>query len=872
VIKRLKVSIEPRPTRARISQCKAKAQLLLDERVEQRQSKRSTIEQQEFSQVYEEYQKALTASDSLDYDDLLLRCAELLRAHPQCVSNIEAVLIDEFQDTNIVQLELMKLFSCKNKRVTIVGDPDQSIYGFRSAEIQNLTRMQLYYPETSVIHLEENYRSSAAVLRCAQVVIEQDIMRPNKRLRPTHCSGSFPVLRRLPSPHDEAKWIVAEIRRVKAMTGNLTTFSDYAILIRSAHLSLLIENALGKAGMPYRMVGGYRFFDRDEIRTLLDYLRTISQPNNNAALSAIINVPSRKIGDESLKELLRLADEKGESLWVIVQNLTRGNLPMKKKLTRPAEQNLCKLVALIREAKKRMLTVPAESTAKFLLELCIRRLAYKDYLRVKHPEDHENRWANVEELLSQATDVAESSSNAGGVGLGDSLPEIEGLEKQQADGNDEALANFLANITLSSDLQAKEDGQEQECITISTIHSAKGLEWPFVFIPAVYTGSIPHSRAEDTDEERRLLYVAMTRAQALLYLTCPLRQPRSDTETILSSFLPQKLHWYFLQLGPDITDEVVRDVALILRRSLPSQEELVKGLESLSERESSRDNLWPADGSAKPRQWWDFEEEATSKRKRVGMEVDKRDDLCILQNQKNNIEDIGTIMETTMTSSNSFTLASNSVGFSTAARHLELNPPRQVQNEPNLRIKDDPPDGLRATSKPKQGNAKVGTRQGSLANFFNRGTFGSTVKSDAFKPSTAPKPEPELPSYINIHAKQSSHNIPTAFTSHKISNQPAALKRPQLLVETSTGKRKQYGFLSSSPTREGTLGQPFEGSSSVQAEASNTQAGIHTSRTKSVTTLHTTSMDILQRQGEIGVRKTYGIRREMNGWEKRKNK
>jgi DNA helicase II / ATP-dependent DNA helicase PcrA len=867
----LKVSIEPRQTRTRISQCKAKAQLLV-ERPEHRQSKRSTLDQQEFSQVYEEYQKALTTSDSLDYDDLLLRCAELLRAHPQCVSNIEAVLIDEFQDTNIVQLELMKLFACKNKRVTIVGDPDQSIYGFRSAEIQNLTRMQLYYPDTLVIHLEENYRSSAAVLRCAQVVIEQDIMRPDKRLRPTHCSGSFPVIRRLPSPHDEAKWIVAEIRRVKAMTGNLTTFSDYAILIRSAHLSLLIENALGKAGMPYRMFGGFRFFDRDEIRTLLDYLRTISQPNNNAALSAIINVPSRKIGDESLKELLRLADEQGESLWVIVQNLTQGDLPMKKKLTRPAEQNLCKLVGLIREAKKRMFTVPADSTAKFLLELCIKRLAYKDYLRVKHPEDHENRWANVEELLSQAADMAESGSNENGVGLKDTLPEIEGLERQQVEGNEQALASFLANITLSSDLQAKEDGQEQECITISTIHSAKGLEWPFVFIPAVYTGSIPHSRAEDTDEERRLLYVAMTRAQALLYLTCPLRQSRSDTETTLSSFLPQKLHWYFLQLGPNITDEVVRDVALILRRSLPSQEELVKGLESLSDRESWRDDMWPADGSAKLRQCWEFEEEATSKRRRVGIEADKRDDHCMIQTKQDNTKAVGTMVETTMTRSNSFTLANDSVVFSTAARHLELNPPRQMRQEANHSTKDDPHDGLRLTFKPKQGNAMVGSRQGSLSNFFARRTFDSTVKSEAFKPSPVSKPEPELPSYSDICAKQSSQNISTAFRAHKISNEPASLKRPQPLEKISTTKRKHYGFLSSSPTRAGTLEQPSEGFSSVQAEPSDDQAGIHTSRTKPVTTLHTTSVDILRRQGEIGVRKKYGIRREMNGWEKRKNK
>jgi DNA helicase II / ATP-dependent DNA helicase PcrA len=804
----------------------------------------------------------------LDYDDLLIQCAKLLRRHPGCVANIEAVLIDEFQDTNTIQLELMKLLANKHGRVTIVGDPDQSIYGFRSAEVQNLTRMQQYYPDTSIINLEENYRSSAAVLRCAQEVIEQDSARPNKRLKATHRYGSFPVLRKLPSAHDEAKWIVSEIKRLRAMTGNMTTFSDCAILIRSAHLSLLIENALGKAGIPYRMVGGYRFFDRDEIRTLLDYLRTISRPENNAALSAIINVPSRKIGDKTVKELQRLADERDVSLWVVIDKITKGELAMKKKFSRPAEQNLCKLVSLIKEAKKRMMGVSAESTPKFLLDFCIKTLAYKEYLQRKYPEEEESRWANVEELVGQAADIAASAPTANGKDLGQSLPEVEGFQQMQQDGNEEALASFLANITLSSDLQAAEDGQEQDFITISTIHSAKGLEWPVVFIPAVYDGSIPHSRAEDTDEERRLLYVAMTRAQALLYLTCPLRQSRTDTGTTLSLFLPQKLHRHFIQIGPNFTDKLVREMAHILRRDPPSEEELIKGLKSLSDRESSRDNLWPADGSAKPRQWWDFEDENAAKK--VSRNAVNEDGLRVpqgLPNQYDSSRAGGTRVGTTMTSSNSFTIASASAGFSTAAQHLKLGRSSQMNFEATSTSAQGSFQNGEAGSKTKKRKAKAAAGQGSLVNFIARGVWAPVLES---KISTS-LPEHELPSYVETRHTSASPKIPSDLTFHKISARPAPLKRLLPLQEMSNAKRK-YVFLSSSPTHEACPDLAYEGSHQSKGKVATGKEDNPPSTSVSVRTMHTTSMDILQQQQAGGGRKTYGVRRMMNGWENRKNK
>lgn len=252
IVKRHRLTIDAKVARTRISARKAKGN---HEQKTGSQPPAKLLEVQEFEICYTEYQSALERANSLDYDDLLVRCVELLRLHPKCVSNIEAVLIDEFQDTNFVQFDLMRLFAAARKRVTIVGDPDQSIYGFRSAETKNFKRMLSQYPETVTIPLEENYRSSGAILLGALEVIQQDGGRIKKSLLPTHGVGTRPVLRKLCSAGREAEWIVTEIKRVLAMTGDLMNFDDVAILLRTAALSRLIEGALGRSGIPYRMMG-----------------------------------------------------------------------------------------------------------------------------------------------------------------------------------------------------------------------------------------------------------------------------------------------------------------------------------------------------------------------------------------------------------------------------------------------------------------------------------------------------------------------------------------------------------------------------------------------------------------------------------------
>lgn len=526
IVERLHLNIDYKKAQSRISSSKSRGIGLFD--VRQQGLKSRNVDQQEFAIVFDAYEAQLEASNLLDYDDLLLKCVDLLRQHPQCVTNVEVVLIDEFQDTNIVQFDLMRLFAASHKRITTVGDPDQSIYGWRSAEIKNLERMQTQYPDTLVIHLEDNYRSSAAILLAASEVIEQDAARPSRPILPTHCPGSVPVLRKLPTAEIEAKWIGMEIARCVGMTGHLLKHADFAILLRSAQLSRHIEFAMGKAGIPYRMVGGKKFFERAEIKILLDYLQVLSQPNNNDALSRIINVPTRHIGVMTVKALLEEAEGRQSSLWDLVRQTVQGRRP-RSRISKPAEHAMSLFVNIILTSRNRIVDLKTPHFPGDVLKFIIKKVEYRRFLERTYEKDHETRWENVEELLAQASEYNPSSTeHATGVEADDALPQIEGVEQGKRNIGEEALSKFLANIALATELQrdgtsANGETMQQSQVTISTIHAAKGLEWPVVFIPSAYEGSIPHSRAEDTDEERRLLYVAMTRAQALLYISFPLR-------------------------------------------------------------------------------------------------------------------------------------------------------------------------------------------------------------------------------------------------------------------------------------------------------------------------------------------------------------
>ena len=899
-VKRLNLTIDPKVARSKISSKKSKGFQLQDVL----KSVAKTVEVQEFQRVFSEYEKDLAISNLLDYDDLLIRCSDLLREHPECVSNVQALLIDEFQDTNVIQFELMKLLASARQRITVVGDPDQSIYGFRSAEIENLHRMRLAYPDTVVINLEENYRSCAAILKLAQDVIEQDTDRPDKKLKATHCHGTLPVFRKLPNAHEEARWIATEIKRTVTMTAGLVQYSDIAILLRSAFLSLKIEKELAKSGIPYRMVGGHKFFERIEVRTLLDYLRTISQPDNNPALISIINVPSRKIGEVTIKEWLRVSDQEKISLWTGLQRILTGELKIDKNMSKAVEQNLWEVVEFIKSARMKMLTMKPFMVPLDLLTLIIDHIKFQDFLKTKYHEDHKDRWENVQELLGQAADFAAGEATI--TTATEELPHIEGLAQRDLPPGEEILAQYLANIVLSTEVEVCEEGQEKPRVTISTIHSAKGLEWPVVFVPSAYEGSIPHSRAEDTSEERRLLYVAMTRAQAVLNVSFPVLA-HDQSEHLVSQFLPPSVTNRFSQTAPVFCDGTLEGMVSTMRRKPPSDAALVDVRLSLAGLESSSDDLWPADGSKRP---------FLLQKSTDGISEAEHSSTSVVQ------DTLGIrLLGTNPSLRRQEPLAAG--GFTTASRHMstlcttmnaahEFSLPPAMSNSGATQSSHISASAGQALGSnkiystswqahkdmPKTKAAKPGQGKGNLVNFFVRSTSKLAVGI-----ATA---EPTLPAVAMTHKRPEP--IPQELSSHILSNKPLVVKRPRAVLEEtpSPNRKKPYAFLSSSPGRENvdsteqhqssiirstgisscssgrdvtpglTVTQGADANTLPKTDADLESAHkLNPDRTKGLvykpaTTMHKTTMSALP--GNLPVRKTLGVRRTMNGWDNRRNK
>ncbi|PHH81705.1 hypothetical protein CDD82_148 [Ophiocordyceps australis] len=595
ICKQLKLQIEPLHARAWISKRKSQGT-----KSAARQNRKQIPENPALIKCLDEYQAALARSNLLDYDDLLVRCVELLETHGSCVSNVQAVLVDEFQDTNGIQYELMKLFAQAQQRITIVGDPDQSIYGWRSAEIRNLYRLLREYPGTHEVSLEENYRSSQRILDTSLDVIQQDKKRYKKALLPVHVKGERPVLRTLKSAAAEGEWIVTELRRAVMMLPGILQYQDIAILLRSASLSRHIESALGKAGVPYCMIGGSKFYDRREIKILLDYLRVIYQPDNNEALARILNVPCRGIGEITVKSLLEEARQRQISLWALLCRHCRGHGKMTTNIRPKQEQKLTteliRIITTLRRKWERM----SESSPPPLVDLIedvVKQLKFQEYLEGKFDKDHEGRWANVLELVKLAGDFVRDADTLDA----DTLPSVQGVEQAK---NDDMLGRFLVNVALASSAQRDDGCQDKTAmVTMSTIHAAKGLEWPIVFVPSVYTGSIPHSRSQDLDEERRLLYVAMTRAQALLYLSFPLHdQQGSGNRLDLSPFVSPFASRFSLK-GPSFDKSVTDGVAKILGKPAPTQKAIYDQLPAMFSPEDDGFPIEPFETSLEGGEW-----------------------------------------------------------------------------------------------------------------------------------------------------------------------------------------------------------------------------------------------------------------------------
>ncbi|CBX94679.1 hypothetical protein IAQ61_009365 [Plenodomus lingam] len=883
IIKRYNYTVEPGNARSRISKLKAKG-ISADDFT----NTSKTVNDNEFALVYSSYQEHLKAANLLDYDDLLVRCVELLKKSPSCVSTIQAVLIDEYQDTNNIQYELMQLLAQSTRRITIVGDPDQSIYSFRSAEIENLRRMRADYPESIVIHLENNYRSSGRILASAMAVIEQDEHRPQKSLIATHGVGEQPTLRHLASAFVEAKWIVEEIQRSKTLTAGLLEYSDYAILLRSSQLSLQIERALGQAGVPYRMVAGTKFFDRAEIRIVLDYLRVISQPDHNDAVARIINVPSRKVGDVTIKNLLEEAETRHITLWSLVLETAQGRRKPQTMVSAQAQKGMEQFVNIILTSRQKLL--PGEGEDCNLLGLIshvLQKISFQAYLRQMHKENWEDRWANVEELVAQAMQMATAAANGEEI-IDDALPVVEGVEQRQ-DSAADILSKFLANVTLSS--AADQEGGDLNQVTISTIHAAKGLEWPVVFLPAMYDGSIPHSRAEDQDEERRLLYVGMTRAQGLLYLSCPVRQSGQEQTTLSRFVSDRKLQKLFRDRGPDLAfnRSAIPNLAGILRRPCPEPADIM-ATHSLLER--LEDDKYPAtreeidDDSSRWGASYDDKFGSTGPSTDTDQPLFKRRKVETKTYDSCTSVKVSVSMHQASTFSTATTTMHAAKGGFTSARDLgdlqamqqEAERIRMLASTPGLsKLPEKSAFGEIKSSNAKTARTKrskpraVG--QNAITSFFKR--CGSTLSEEP-KGNASP---PLMQNYQRSHSSVSAgadadmvlHEIsnvqptaprayqPLSLPTHKLQTRPI-LKKPKKGDREEEAESKCYVLLSSSPVQPN-FDECAHGG--MEGEKTGPSANMGTG-TRAASTFHTTSMNQLQNQS--AQRKTLGTRRTMQGW------
>jgi DNA helicase-2/ATP-dependent DNA helicase PcrA len=450
------------------------------------------------SRAYTRYQDALSRSGAVDFDDLLGHTLHLFEArdavHQRYADRYLHTLVDEFQDTNLVQYQLARLFASVHGNITAVGDPDQSIYSWRAADIRNIQHFQRDFPGSEVILLEQNYRSTGHILSAAHAVIDRADGRPQKHLWTENPAGDKVIEYEAPYGEEEGAFIGNEIRRLMRTADY--QHSDFAVMYRTNAQSRAIEEAFIQQGIRYRLVGGTRFYDRREVRDLIAYLRLIQNEYDTVAFQRIINVPGRGIGQKSTGDLLRAAAELGISPVAAGTRTAKGDpgLPTFRANILNAVGGFVTLIDQLAADCERL-------TVAELLDRILAAINYRAHLEVSDREHAAVRWENVQELRSVAAQYQDAAQDA---------------------DRDSSLATFLEEVALVSDIDDRSD-DEPDAVTLITLHSAKGLEYPVVFLPGMEEGLLPHFRSIDDptqlEEERRVCYVGMTRAQQRLYLT-----------------------------------------------------------------------------------------------------------------------------------------------------------------------------------------------------------------------------------------------------------------------------------------------------------------------------------------------------------------
>ena len=443
---------------------------------------------EKIGEIYELYQKRLKENNAIDFDDIINFTIKILTENPDILEyyseKFKYILVDEYQDTNKAQFTLVTILASRYGNITVVGDNDQGIYSFRGADISNILNFEKDYPGTKIIKLEQNYRCTGNILNAANAVIKHNENKYEKKLWTQNDEGELPTIHRADDEYDEGRYIVEQINHLKRE--EYFKNSDFVILYRMNSQSRAIEEILRREDIPYKIVGGLKFYERKEIKDIISYLRLIYNPSDNISLKRVINEPKRGIGKTSVDNVQEISENTGTSMFEIIKNAEQYGLNRLKA-------NSQEFINLIEEMRNKINDLSISEIIKETLN----KSGYVKALEAEDTTEAESRIQNLEEFLTVAIE----------------------FEEQEAENS---LADFLEGITLSSDIDGMEETEDS--VTLMTLHSAKGLEFNTVFLVGMEEGIFPGYKSigepKELEEERRLFYVGITRAKRYLYLTC----------------------------------------------------------------------------------------------------------------------------------------------------------------------------------------------------------------------------------------------------------------------------------------------------------------------------------------------------------------
>ncbi|AVQ38432.1 DNA helicase PcrA [Clostridium botulinum] len=466
------------------------------------------------------YQKKLKTNNALDFDDLIYKTVELFKTNKEALEfyqrKFKYIMVDEYQDTNKSQYELVKLLASVHRNICVVGDDDQCIYEWRGADISNILNFEKDYKEAKVIKLEQNYRSKGNILNAANEVIKNNSQRKNKVLRTENENGNKIKVFRAYSDIDEAKFVASEMKKI--IKDSDKSFNDFAVLYRTNAQSRIFEDVFMKRDIPYRLIGGLKFYDRKEIKDLMAYLKLINNPLDDISLRRIINVPKRSIGDATVKKVQEFANEMDECMYSVLLDADQILTLSQRSIT-----SIKKFVSIMNSFIRKKDEISVSALIKEILE----ETGYLKELKSSKNPDDVSRVENLKELVSAAADFEKESE-------------------------DKSLGMFLEKVALVTDIDNYDENSDS--VAMMTVHSAKGLEFPVVFMVGMENGIFPGTQSlsdpKEMEESRRLCYVAITRAKEQLYITS------AEIRKVFGRTVAYALSDFVSEISKDLKDNV----------------------------------------------------------------------------------------------------------------------------------------------------------------------------------------------------------------------------------------------------------------------------------------------------------------------------